>query len=680
MKPQEELETILSKLFQTDEDQTPPLVFDVLTQFDEAATDRKSQAHSLNAAFLLALAGNTDRATHFLSSLAKSNESAKFYQDGIKKVREELKGVSAKDPDFSARLSALSELLENGKASCEEIWAVFFPEAKDLQMNREEKIISLRAHRTVSVTELNPEPIQNPAKQILFTSNVLLTIPSESSSPKDLGLNHNLTDILTHTMTEPQDYWYDHPIQIGVDPEKNEVIYGLQGLDKTFEFERNRGNISDKEKLACLLSVSVTHRGLQPVCKDYLQAAFRHSKGLKNIDLYVFTELDTQKLLDKVLIPAAELYTGSKEAAELLNIFGVDGKYGRHYSFLKAILPIWQSCKDPNIQATFKIDLDQVFPQNELVTETKQSAFEHFTSPLWGAQGLDTEGQTIELGMIAGALVNERDIAKSLFAPDVPFPNRPPTNDEYFFFSALPQALSSEAEMMTRYNAGDLNGVTSCLQRIHVTGGTNGILLKSLMKHRPFTPSFIGRAEDQAYILSVLGNEHPRLAYLHKDGLIMRHDKEAFAQEAIEAARAGKMVGDYVRLLYFSAYAKVLTNDVAKLKRIIDPFTGSFVSKIPITVALLQFALKVAALFQSGQDSLALDFMEMGVKRIAESIDFSSGNDSPLKQQYERERRGWDLFYDTLTTLQNQLDNQDVKALKFQENGQRILNECAIRF
>ncbi len=220
----------------------------------------------------------------------------------------------------------------------------------------------------------------------------------------------------------------------------------------------------------------------------------------------------------------------------------------------------------------------------------------------------------------------------------------------------------------------------SCLQRIHVTGGTNGILLKSLMKHRPFTPSFIGRAEDQAYILSVLGNEHPRLAYLHKDGLIMRHDKEAFAQEAIEAARAGKMVGDYVRLLYFSAYAKVLTNDVAKLKRIIDPFTGSFVSKIPITVALLQFALKVAALFQSGQDSLALDFMEMGVKRIAESIDFSSGNDSPLKQQYERERRGWDLFYDTLTTLQNQLDNQDVKALKFQENGQRILNECAIRF
>ena len=59
------------------------------------------------------------------------------------------------------------------------------------------------------------------------------------------------------------------------------------------------------------------------------------------------------------------------------------------------------------------------------------------------------------------------------------------------------------------------------LQRVHVTGGTTGINLNSLIKWRPFTPSFISRAEDQAFVLSAF-HQSAYLSQLHAPGLIMR--------------------------------------------------------------------------------------------------------------------------------------------------------------
>jgi hypothetical protein len=119
-----------------------------------------------------------------------------------------------------------------------------------------------------------------------------------------------------------------------------------------------------------------------------------------------------------------------------------------------------QCCRqDPELKATFKIDLDQVFPQTELIEQTGASAFEHFQTPLWGATGLDAEGQPIELGMIA-------------------------------------------------------------------------------------------RAE------------------------------------------TGKQIGDYLRLLTFSAYAEALPADISEIKNITDPFTACFISRLSITVALLRFFVK----------------------------------------------------------------------------------------
>ena len=103
-------------------------------------------------------------------------------------------------------------------------------------------------------------------------------------------------------------------------------------------------------------------------------------------------------------------------------MFGVDGASGRHYTFLKAVTALWQVLVDPDVRGTFKIDLDQIFPQADLVAESGASAFERLETPLWGAHRLDADGRELELGMIAGALVNERDIGRGLFTPDVAYP------------------------------------------------------------------------------------------------------------------------------------------------------------------------------------------------------------------------------------------------------------------
>jgi len=687
----EDFKSIVYELIRPKQGAAFPIALDPAQQFDEERTDKAGIAQTLNAAFLIVVAGQNHPAAPsalgFLTRMAESPEwrdAAEFYLSGIEKTHHEIKTVCRLDKKFADRLKTVSAWLSNKEnlirrhEVTEYLWSVFFPEANFLRTHWIERSEELRKKRTVAITQLNETVITDPAREILFTSNVLLTIPRASQAVEALPVSEDLRRTLRLAKSEPQIYWYDHPIQIGVAPEKNEVLYGLRGLEDALEFERTRGNAPNDAKLTCLLSVSVTHPSLQTIARRYIEEELTKIGGLHSIDVYVFSEADTRRLVDEILAPAVVHYLGSAESQELLTPFGVDGEYGRHYSFLKAIAAFWQIVMEPEIKATFKIDLDQVFPQEELVEQAGASAFEHFTTPLWGAQGFDSEGRPIELGLIAGALVNEGDIGKSLFTPDVCQPNRELFPDEHVFFSMLPQALSTEAEMMTRYSALALDGKKTCIQRVHVTGGTNGILISSLRHHRPFTPSFFGRAEDQAYIFSVYPNPGVKLAYVHKDGLIMRHDKNAFAQEAIQSAHIGKLLGDYVRILFFSGYGSVLDHNISRLKDSFDPFTGCFVSKIPATVVYLRFALKAASFFAEGQDEQGLEFISQGAKRIATALQFVQGKDSPLKRQYVTERRGWDLYYDTLSALENALTENDHFALDLRQKAKLIIGECSV--
>ena len=687
----EHFESICYRLFSPGEKNGFLPVFNPADQFSNESDDPTDIARNLNAAFIILLAGSrhplfekAQGELHRARQMEEWSPVARFYLSARERIRHEIETAAGKDPDLADCIKTLSRALEpadrqkNALQITEEIWKLFFPEGVGLAASHKDSIRSLRENRAVRITHRQPEPITDPAREILFSSNVLLTLPSEAHSYERLPFDEDLKRKLECAAGEPQLYWYDHPIHIGVPPANNEFLYGLRGLEEALRFERRRGTIAKTGNMSCILSASVTHAGLHELARPYIEDEISRADFLNRINVYVFTENDTQRIVSDLLVPAATSFLQFPDAADDLVMFGVDGEYGRHYSFLKAMAALWNVFIDSRIKATFKIDLDQVFPQEALVEQSGASAFEHFMTPLWGAHGTDNKGNPVELGMIAGALVNESDIDKSLFTADVRFPDRPLSPEEHIFFSTLPQAISTEAEMMTRYDNGPYDGVNSCIQRVHVTGGTNGIRVDSLRRYRPFTPSFIGRAEDQAYLLSAINSNGESLAYVHKDGLIMRHDKEAFAQEAIESAEIGRTVGDYVRMLYYTAYAGVLDVNGKALKEILDPFTGCFISRIPETVMYLRFALKTASLFLEKRKHKALELVSSGTQRIPSALEFSQGDDSALRQQYQKERHGWNLYYDILDAVEKALEKKDPFALKLQEKARAIVEECAV--
>lgn len=672
----------------------------ITAQFQPETEEHLFVPQNINAAFLISLSGENHprytEAKEYLEEMENNPLWTKlviFYREGISFLLEEFKGFYSSDRREAERIEKLGEKIikhmETSSTSIEtqrDIWDIFHPEASNIINDKDSQTKRLREKRKVKITNLNTNPIINVPEEVLFTTNVLLTIPPGGKRYEDLDISPNLWGTLEGVVKEEQVFWYDHPVQIGVEPENNEIIYGLRHLSEALLYEKNAKNIPDDAELSCVLSASVTHEGLQGIVKEYIEYELEKAHDLPGLKVYLFTEAETGKLIHEILVPAAKKYLDdvNNPAIMLREVVGVDGRYGRHYSFLKAIAAFWQVFISPKTRATFKIDLDQVFPQKNLLKETGKTAFQHLMSPLWGAEGVDSEGNPVYLGMIAGALVNEKDIALSLFTPDVTFPSPPFKGEDTVFFSKIPQALSTISEMMTRYTDGCIDGNNSCISRVHVTGGTTGIMIDALRKYRPFTPIFIGRAEDQAYLLSVLfheGNE-PALRCLHKDGLFMRHDKEAFVGQSIKASAIGKIVGDYERTLFFTYYARSLPWDIETIKREIDPFTGSFVSFLPLNLTYLRLALKAATFFDTKKEEdnyKALELMETGSKRISDAINEISIKDgSKLKKKYEREKAAWHLYYDILDRFEKALNEGDTFAVELKEKAKRLVDNIKV--
>jgi hypothetical protein len=692
------MEKIFSTLIHTLVDGTqksPPLAgFDVGDQFIPDKGRETDVARNINAAFLILLSG-CDHALYsvaerYLDSFEGEEEwqnVARFMKNGAALINEEIRNLCHEDDVFKNALEKAGRFCAAkdtswGAGSLKKIWAVLFPEGVDCLIDQTEKILSLRASRRVHITEPNVSPIDDPSRQMLFLSNLLVTTPGDSDSLERLPHGSRMVEKLRQVMTEKQRYWYDHPIQIGVSNDNNEAIYGLRGLDNAISFEKERGVVRPADKLTCILSVSVTHDGLHGIVKDYLREVYDSTEPFSNLNIYLFSENDTDLITTEILLPAMEKYLGVRDAGSLRRVFGVDGEYGRHYSFLKAMSVLWQVLIDPGVKGSLKLDLDQVFDQEALVKETGNSALEHFTTPLWGAKGEDAEGNPVDLGLMAGALVNAEDVPRGLFTPDVPIPDPIPRGEALAFFSPLPMGISTRAEMMARYDTATLDGVDHCLQRIHVTGGTTAALIESIRRYRPFTPTFIGRAEDQAYLMGSLFTKPDRnLRYLHKPGLIMRHDKAVFAGEAIEGAKLGKYMGDLVRILFFSYYVRALPWPSSEIKKVIDPFTGCFASKLPFTAVYLRLSFHLAEMFAHDDESVyveGIQLLKLGVERLEKVIGELNQTPNPLIEKYRQEKEGWDLFYDLLDHLEEDLEQGDVFALNLRDRAGELVEDCRV--
>ncbi|MEA3358198.1 MAG: hypothetical protein U9R17_02150, partial [Thermodesulfobacteriota bacterium] len=87
-------------------------------------------------------------------------------------------------------------------------------------------------------------------------------------------------------------------------------------------------------------------------------------------------------------------------------------------------------------------------------------------------------------------------------------------------------------------------------------------------------------------------------------------------------------------------------------------------SKIPVTIVFLRFCLRTASLFDQGKDEQGLDFLKRGSRKIMKSLNFAYNEKSILKQHFEKEHMGWDLYYDTLSAIEEALKDNDPFAIE----------------
>ena len=225
-------ETIIKRLISNGE--VEPLTgIDMAEQFRPEETTREATFRNLNAAFLISLCGSSHplyfETNHFIKDLKKQpdwKDAIDFFGRCRTLIIEEIEERCTEDRDFRESLDQLClwvkdpQNLNNRIETIEKVREVFFPEGVSLFEQREDKINALRKKRTIRITRSNPDPIKDPANEILFTSNVLLTVPSPATRIDNLALPEHMKASLHEIMRETQIYWYDHPIQIGVESEK----------------------------------------------------------------------------------------------------------------------------------------------------------------------------------------------------------------------------------------------------------------------------------------------------------------------------------------------------------------------------------------------------------------------------------------------------------------------------
>ncbi len=152
----------------------------------------------------------------------------------------------------------------------------------------------------------------------------------------------------------------------------------------------------------------------------------------------------------------------------------------------------------------------------------------------------------------------------------------------------------------------------------------------------------------------------------------------AFASQAIEAAKIGSMIGDYIRILVFSQYTLALPWPQKKTKELIDPFTGSFVSKIPFSIVYLRFALKVASFFEERQNNQGLEFYNVGIARLYRVIKRLIKEPDYYNRVYKKEQKSWNIYYDILDFLEKALVAGDDFGLKIKKKAEDIVENCLI--
>ncbi len=201
----------------------PSLFSGFRQQFDPEDRDPLSIPRNLNAAFFITLSGSSlsHPATGYLATMERDSRwgaVAGVYLQAIDAIEKEITRAGDDDAWLAKAMGDLTDYLAShpdmsDPGTVERFHRVFFPEAVGLEEEgsggREEAVLALRGKRWVSIDQLNPSPVSEPHREVLFTSNVLLTLPLHEE--QFASLSPDLRNKVEAVSGEEQRHWYDHP-------------------------------------------------------------------------------------------------------------------------------------------------------------------------------------------------------------------------------------------------------------------------------------------------------------------------------------------------------------------------------------------------------------------------------------------------------------------------------------
>lgn len=525
-------------------------------------------------------------------------------------------------PEQSEKVDGVLELFESGvnqELLAEAISKVWVPELEldDREILPRWKLTNLRE---------NPDPIK--PTEVVLQLNALYTLP-DAAAAQQSGLPEKFKAGVKELRAEPGQKVadYDHPVPLYEEDSRHELVSCLQELEGDVAFEKEQQVLPEEYRVPVLLSVSVTHAGLDTPAGRWIEWLLEE-KQYRHLEVIVLTE-ERVRAVKRVLLDSMGTAASEAAAAEdPLAVYSVFGKYGIHFTALKYSQLILE--KTHNIRAGFKLDTDEGIRSRDLYEASGSTWFQTLCHPYWGGEAEDFEGNAVELAVNEGEYMNSTDIdklgyKKALRAPDVAIPNTW-TGPNMFF-----QKSFAHGRMTALYNT--VGGLEEGISHPVVKGGGYGITNHGLRRALPFTFSWVGRAEDQQFYFSGLpygirGIFHPNLRIAHYKSAV---------SGAEQKTAATRFIGDMYRLIIFQRLAAML-----EVKQHIDPMPGVFAGELARAQAAFATLLKACEFVVRKNEPAARYILEEG---IAELLDLEDRIDrGAVDAEFRRERAEWDLF------------------------------------
>ena len=515
-------------------------------------------------------------------------------------------------PEQADKVDGVLDLFESGvdlELLAEEISKVWLPE---LEMD---DVSILRRWGLRDLTK-NPEPIQ--PEEVMLQLNALYTVPEGDTGGSFSRLPAEMRKRAEYVSRHPGNKVadYDHPVPLYEEDRKHELVSCLLELDGEIRFEKEQGVLPEKHKVPVLLSVSVTHEGLDAAAGEWIEGLLE-SRHYEHLQVIVLTETrirqikrelishtsgsgDTSAEISDPSVPADS--RDSSGPADPWPVFSVFGKYGRHFNALKYSQLLFEQVL--GIRAGFKLDTDEGIRSRDLYTATGKTWFQTLCHPYWGGSAVDWKDVPVLLAVNEGEYINSSDIDKHGYAdalrlPDVSVPNSWSGPNMFF------QKGFAHGRATALYN--NFMTVEEGISHTVVKGGGYGITNDGLRKAAPFTFSWVGRAEDQQFYFSgipggVRGIFHPDLRIAHYKSSV---------KDAEEKTAASRFIGDMYRLIVFKRLAELMD-----VKDDIDPMPGVFAGELAQAQALFAVLMKTVEFSARGNRAAALYLLDEGVREL----------------------------------------------------------------